>query len=485
MKVAFTLTWRIYFSMFMLVLVSFIITGAATYFNFIDQNEKYHIERINRKEAAILASINYYFHQEREGEFFPFYTKEFVDKINEFSDIHALTINIFDLNGILITSSDIIEYENSSMEKFVPQQVLQNLKSGQESVLLDQQRGKEDHLAVYSYLRNLEGTPIAIINMPYFFSLEPSNNEAYHFLRRLSLFYLILLLPALVLGFYLSQYITKSLRTIGDKIKTLRLNQKNEELSWKSKDEIGLLVEEYNKKVNELEKSFRLLAQSERELAWREMAKQVAHEIKNPLTPMKLSVQQLERAWNDNQTDFEDRIKRFSITMTEQIETLTKIANEFSSFAKMPKTKIERINLNTLVAITINLFEETGSGIHLSFENSYEDAHVKADKTELQRVFINLFKNAFQAIPEEKKGFIKVRLLDFANSWKIEVEDNGEGIPEKMKENLFIPNFTTKSTGMGLGLAMVKNIIDNYNGNVSFISKEGEGTIFTIDLPKA
>ena len=485
MKFNLSLSWRIYISMLSIILVSFIITGAATYYNFIEESESYHKERLSRKESAILTSINYYFYQEREGDFFPFYTKAFIDRINEFSDIHALTINLFDLNGILITSSDFIEYENSGMEKFVSKKVLDDLENGKESVLIDQMRGEEDHLAVYSYLRNLEGSPIAIINLPYFFSLEPSKQETYSFLKRLSLLYLIILVPALALGYYLTQYITKSLRKIGEKLKTIKINQKNEELQWEGKDEIGLLVSEYNKKVAELEESAKKLAQTERESAWREMAKQVAHEIKNPLTPMKLSVQQLERTWKDGGVDFDSRLERFAKTMTEQIDALTQIANEFSNFAKMPKTEITSVNIKDSILSVVDLFKKSQTEINFSINSEHENAFVSADKNEFIRVFNNLIKNAIQAIPKNQEGIIKIDILSENKNWKISITDNGVGIPKNSKNNLFVPNFTTKTTGMGLGLAMVKNIIDGIGGQIWFESEENKGTTFFILLNKA
>lgn len=485
MKFNLTLSGRIYISMFTLMVVSFIITGAAAYLNFKRQNEIYHTERLSRKEAIILTSINYYFYQERENDdFFPFYTKAFIDKIHEFSDIHALTINLFDLNGVLITSSDFIEYENSSMEKMVPASVLSELANGKPSVTIRQERGREDHIAVYCYLRNLEGAPIAIINIPYLFSLEPSKEETFNFFKQLSILYLIILIPALFLAFYLSKYITKSLRKVSAKLKSIQINQKNEPIKWESKDEIGALVKEYNAKVKELEESAIKLAQTERESAWREMAKQVAHEIKNPLTPIKLSVQQLQRTWVNKDPDFDEKLNRFTKTLTEQINTLTQIANEFSNFARMPKTEITCIELNQLIVDVIELFEKNANQILISFQPQKE-VFVMADKNELVRVFNNLLKNALQAIGKQTNGKIDLTLKSDKNNVLIEITDNGSGIPEALQQNLFVPNFTTKSTGMGLGLAMVKTIIDGVNGKIWFNSKEQIGTTFYIELPLA
>jgi nitrogen fixation/metabolism regulation signal transduction histidine kinase len=293
------------------------------------------------------------------------------------------------------------------------------------------------------------------------------------------------LVPALALGYYLTQYITKSLRKIGEKLKTIKINQKNEELQWEGKDEIGLLVSEYNKKVAELEESAKKLAQTERESAWREMAKQVAHEIKNPLTPMKLSVQQLERTWKDGGIDFDSRLERFAKTMTEQIDALTQIANEFSNFAKMPKTEITSVNIKDSILSVVDLFKKSQTEINFSINLEHENTFVLADKNEFIRVFNNLIKNAIQAIPKNQEGIINIDILSENKNWKISITDNGVGIPKNSKNNLFVPNFTTKTTGMGLGLAMVKNIIDGIGGQIWFESEENKGTTFFILLNKA
>lgn len=466
-----------------LLLVTFGITGAATYWYFKSSNEVYHRERVERKADAILQSVEYFFREERESEFFPFYTKRFDEKIKEFSDIHALTINVYDLNGMLITSSDMEYFSSRPKEKYVPRTVVKRLEQGEYTVTIDQVNEERDHLAVYAYLKNPEETPIAIINVPYFYSLEATRNETYDFLKSLGFIYLGMFLLALLISYYLAQYITQSLKTIGEKIKSIRINQKNEPLSWPSRDDIGLLVEEYNRTVLALEESAKNLARSERESAWREMAKQVAHEIKNPLTPMKLSVQQLDRAWVDKKLDFENRLVRFRETMIEQINALSDIANEFSNFAKMPRSEITEVNLEDSINASLDLFKKS-TEVSLKFQSSVKNNPIiLADKGELLRVFNNIIKNAIQAIPKNKKGKVEIVLSEKPDLFKVEISDNGEGIPKELQENLFMPNFTTKSKGMGMGLAIVKNIISGIKGSITFTSTQ-KGTTFTILFQK-
>jgi nitrogen fixation/metabolism regulation signal transduction histidine kinase len=213
------------------------------------------------------------------------------------------------------------------------------------------------------------------------------------------------------------------------------------------------------------------------------MAKQVAHEIKNPLTPMKLSVQHLQRTWKDHAPDMDLKMERLTKTIIEQIDTLSNIATEFSNFAKMPKANLEKINIKELIVNAIALFHDS-ENLEITFESSVEsDAFVFADKEQILRVFNNLIKNAIQAIPEDRKGKIMVALKKEKMQFLISVSDNGNGIDEDVLDKIFVPNFTTKTGGMGLGLAMVKNIVETANGRIWFETKAGFGTTFFVSLP--
>ena len=263
----------------------------------------------------------------------------------------------------------------------------------------------------------------------------------------------------------------------------MKFGEHNQSISYNKEDEIGALVKEYNQKLAELELTANQLARSERENAWREMAKQVAHEIKNPLTPMKLSVQQLLRSFDPNDPESEERLKRVANSMIEQIDALTKIANEFSSFAKMPQLINERMNIVPVIKGVCELFED--SGIQLKFETFSYSIYGDIDKDQFVRVFNNLIKNAVQSIAPDINGEISVRIIDQQKKVKIEIEDNGQGIKEEMQSRIFVPYFTTKGTGTGLGLAIVKQIIENHGGSIYFASDINKGTCFTIILPKS
>jgi nitrogen fixation/metabolism regulation signal transduction histidine kinase len=232
-----------------------------------------------------------------------------------------------------------------------------------------------------------------------------------------------------------------------------------------------------------LEHSANLLAQSERESAWREMAKQVAHEIKNPLTPMKLNLQYLQHVMKNSPEDFDEKFEKASASIIEQIDTLAGIATEFSNFAKLPGTRLQRINLLEIIHSSVNLFGQE-KNIPIKVEISFQEMNVLGDKEQALRIFNNIIKNAIQATREVEKAVIRITAEETEEAYIVKVEDNGCGIADTMKEKVFTPNFTTKSTGSGLGLAMVKNIISNFGGNIWFNSEENKGTAFFIEFKK-
>jgi nitrogen fixation/metabolism regulation signal transduction histidine kinase len=270
---------------------------------------------------------------------------------------------------------------------------------------------------------------------------------------------------------------------IESKFGKIRFGKSNEKIQYEARDEIGALVRAYNHMVDELADSADKLARSERESAWREMAKQIAHEIKNPLTPMKLSVQHLQRSSGDDAAKLKQNLKRITQTLIEQIDHLSAIATEFSNFAKMPRTNNEEMDLKEKIIKIVKLFHSTEEiEIQTSFSNRVP-AIVLADREQLSRVFINLVKNAIQAIPEDRKGKISISLETTENEAIVKIMDNGRGIPVELGDKLFQPNFTTKSSGMGMGLAIVKNIIEHAGGKIRYETIPAEGTTFIVELP--
>jgi nitrogen fixation/metabolism regulation signal transduction histidine kinase len=284
-----------------------------------------------------------------------------------------------------------------------------------------------------------------------------------------------------LLTVFITQWITRTFNVMIKRFEQFSLTE-NELIEWPYDDEIGLLLREYNKMVRKVEESAILLAQSEREGAWREMAKQVAHEIKNPLTPMKLNIQYLQQALRYDQANVKELAMKVSKSLLEQIDNLSYIANEFSNFAKMPDAKPVLLDLNELLEKTVELYMNSGN-VQVQFARPQHNLVVYADKSQLTRVFTNILQNAVQAIPEDVDGRVVVVAQRIEGDVVIEVQDNGAGIGAEIIEKIFQPYFTTRSSGTGLGLAMTKKIIEFWKGRIWFETEEGKGTTFFISLP--
>ncbi len=296
--------------------------------------------------------------------------------------------------------------------------------------------------------------------------------------------FLFMFLLLLVLSYFASSNLTAPLKLIAQKLKKTNLDKLDESIEWGSNDEIGLMTKSYNKMLKKLNESKLALSQSEKQTAWREMAKQVAHEIKNPLTPMKLSIQQLQRTLPMDDPKSRDRIQRALNSLNEQIDNISEIANSFSEFAKMPVPRNERFELVASVQKTTDLYSQNNN-IKIDFDSSETEVFVLGDRMLVNRVITNLILNGIQSVPPIRQPEIKVKVYknEEENFGMIEVKDNGSGIPEEIRKKVFIPNFSTKVGGSGLGLAMAKRGIEHAGGNIWFETEEGVGTTFFIDLP--
>ena len=324
---------------------------------------------------------------------------------------------------------------------------------------------------------------LAILNLPYIEDDGFMTKELRENLKRASIVYGFMLFIAIGLAYILSKYITRSLQTVTEKITETRLNKRNKKISLQTNtsQEIETLVEAYNGMIDELEVSAAQLASNEREAAWREMAKQVAHEIKNPLTPMRLSVQSFQRKFDPEDPNISEKVQEFSNTLIQQIDTLSSIASAFSTYAKMPAQQDETLDVVTITKLALDIFNEE----YIYFFSDEKEIISTFDRTQWIRVITNLVKNSIQAIEKKDPESPRVEVRVFTENQKIfvTVSDNGSGIAEEHKSKVFEPKFTTKSSGMGLGLAMVKNIVETYGGTISLQSVERKGTTFTVCIP--
>jgi nitrogen fixation/metabolism regulation signal transduction histidine kinase len=332
-------------------------------------------------------------------------------------------------------------------------------------------------------LINKQNNMLGFVNLPFFSNEDLLTEDISSIIVTFINVYVLLILLSIIIAVFISNNVTRPLQLLRQKMRQIDLKKHNNPIDMNTEDEIGDLVREYNNMVLELSRSADLLAKQERETAWRSMARQVAHEIKNPLTPMKLSVQLMLRAWDEKAPDFEERLKRVSNTLIHQIDTLSNIATEFSTFARMPNEQIEKVDINAVVRSASTLYDEYKDVDVITNINEALTLNVLADKSRMVRMLNNLIKNAAQAIPKGKKGLIWVTTQQVGGNVLVMVKDNGDGIPEEIRDKMFQPNFTTKTKGMGLGLAMVKNIVEGFGGKIWFETTTGEGSTFYIQLP--
>ncbi|MFT6167320.1 MAG: signal transduction histidine kinase [Vicingaceae bacterium] len=403
----------------------------------------------------------------------------------KFSNVFYSDINLYTTRGELYATSRAELFDKGIKSKRMNPQALFALQNKNKAQWVQEETiGELSYLSAYIPFKNFDNEVIGYLNLPYFAKQGALEKEISNFLVSTLNIYVGIFALALLISVLLINQLSKPLLLIRQQISKLKLGSNIELIEWSSKDEIGALVQEYNRIAIELNESAEELAKNEREVAWREMAKQVAHEIKNPLTPMKLSIQHLQRSVNMDSTELKERIERTTTTLVEQIETLSNIATAFSSFAKLPSKELQLLDVIPILKNAVELYAHSLL-IKLEVPENLTSAVIMGDKDQLLRVFNNVIKNAVQATENIESPAIKVFIEDLENYYLVRISDNGTGITERQAERIFEPNFTTKSSGTGLGLAMSKSIVDQMNGKITFTSTENVGTTFRIELPKA
>lgn len=401
------------------------------------------------------------------------------------SGIYSTDINLYYLDGRLAASSQQRIFERNLMSRYINPQAYRAINNNKKSQFVHmEQIGSLSYLSAYVPFINEQNKVIGYINLPYFPKTNQFDDELNGVLLALVNIYVLLILLSLFVGFIVFSQITKPLEIIKNSMSELRIGEKNKTLNWNSNDEIGELVKRYNFMVESLETSVHKLAKQERESAWREMAKQVAHEIKNPLTPMKLNIQHFQMVW-DRMTEEERKVKFKSMSenLIEQIESLSTIASEFSSFAKMPEGEMVELDIISVFSKVFELYAEN-QAIDWEINLEVKSVKVLANKEQMMRVFTNLFQNAVQAISNDRKGKITASVVVDDQGLVFSITDNGTGIPDEIQSKIFTPNFTTKSSGSGLGLAMVQQIVQLHDAEIWF-KTSNEGTNFSLRFPKS
>lgn len=482
-----SLQGKIFSYMLLTTVVSFVLVMSATLYQYNLDLKNYHLNKLSRKETALKRHINYivsnniYF---KEGAnidsiFSDKRTFEFIDsKIKELSSIHSLEFSIQKRNGdILISSSSNIDKISKYIEN-LPDKIL---SSDEGSFILKHIVDDVETIHSHSFIENVKNEKRIILSVYY----RPDNTEQFNQLKdsfiNFTIIYLIVFVVASFLAYVLSGYTTKSIVEISKLIGDTSLDKPNQKILLDSKyKEFNGLIDAYNSMIDKLRDSAIKLSESERKQAWKEMAKQVAHEIKNPLTPMRLSIQSFVMNFDSDNMNIEGELNDLCSGLIEQIDLMSSIASAFSDFAQMPVTKTEMINVNNLISSVVNLFNTE----NIYYNSDIKDIFITLDKNQFIRIITNLVKNAIDATEETVNSKVKVKLFDYKEKIIIEVIDNGAGISKDMSPYIFTPKFTTKTKGSGLGLAMIKNIIESYSGEISYVSIPGKETIFTVVIPK-
>lgn len=472
---------RLQIMLVMLILFSSISVGISTILNIKRLNATKNRDMLSEKAHSVLIEFE---NKLADFDILDHTQKAYMEELlTKFSLVFFSDINLYDINGQLLASSrPQIFVEGLMSDRMTAEAYRQLALNKRTFYVMNEQIGNYDYLSAFIPFRNNQNKLTAYINLPYFAREQEMQKEISSFLVAFVNIFVILTAFAVFISLLIGNYLTRPLQLIRNRFTSLNLNKANEKITYSRQDELGDLVNEYNLMIDKLADSAEKLARSERESAWREMARQVAHEIKNPLTPMKLSIQHLRKTYHDNTPDWESRFERTAQTLISQIDSLASIATAFSDFAKLPAPANEKVELTGIIRNTLGLFSQHPD-INFIFTVPENNCFVFADEKQLSRVFINLLNNAVQAFPAEQKGQVNIRLRSLDSVHRIDISDNGIGIAELEKVKIFSPNFTTKSGGMGLGLAMVKNIIDSAGGEISFVSEETKGTTFTILLP--
>lgn len=473
-----SLRLRVFISLMLIILFTVFVLGFLMFLHFQQTAKTFHENRLFRKEKTIIETIDYAI-TDYPSEVTEANIKEVLKpKIFEFSDINDIHINLYNLKGDLILTS---EAKIPDIRKKVPQKVLSVLSPIDDRVELRRIENNETYISTFSFLYNLNQHPIAIISLPYMHDDSFQKKELMALIEKFLAVVAIVIILGALFSWWLSNSVIGRIKEIAERLNATQVVGHNKPIFYTSKDEVKVLVDSYNEMVLKLNEQSEQLLKTEREETWREAARQVAHELKNPLTPMRLQIQNFSRKFDANQPNIKEKVEELCRGLLKQIDTLTGIAEAFSDFTKMPVRKDEIIDIVEELKVSLEMFDENfvqyipqvESPLYINFDPNY-----------LVRVITNLVKNALQAVPLGRKPSVEVRLTEDQQIVEISIIDNGTGISDEHIDRLFEPKFTTKSSGSGFGLPMVKKIIEEYGGSIRFKNNPTEGASFIITLPK-
>ena len=436
-------------------------------------------EDMQSKSNSLMAALDYAVSKEQiRTEQIP---EVLGNKIMEIADINKHDVVIYDLEGnYLLSNKDPSLVTQKKIPFDILRRVLDDKNTGEINVQEFDQEVESNKTSSYKIFKNNYLEPVGVVYQPYYHSDTVYMDVVNRYLKYLIPINLVIIAFSLWLSWIISNTLTNTITRFSDMITRITLFEKDmQPIKYYHNDELGALVKSYNKMILQIQDQKERLAFSEKEKAWREMAKQVAHEVKNPLTPMKLTIQNFERKFDPESPDIKDRVKKMSETMEEQIDLIAAVAGAFSQFAQLPEKVNETFSLNKEIDSILRIFTDEKIVVHANNENIL----INMDKIYLNRIITNLVTNAVQAKTEDRPSIINIDLESLNKRIIISVEDNGIGIPQELQERIFEPNFTSKNSGMGLGLTMVRKMVEDYGGEIAVQSEVGKGSKFSISLP--
>ena len=468
---------RLQLVFFASVLSVFMALSFISFYYFNENGKSQVSDYLREKSHSVLIAI------QQRLEDYPSITKndepELQDYLEKLSQLFFSDINVYNRSGMLIASSRPEIFEKGLQSDLIHPAAFNHIRIRNRLFYLSSEHiGKLEFYSAYMPLTLMNGKEAGILNLPYFARQSQIQKSGYQMLANLLSLFVITGILGLIIILYLSKIMTKPLRLLQEKINLVSIEKQNEKIVWKEKDEIGLLIEAYNQMVEKLEQSAELMKYSERERAWGEMARQITHEIRNPLTPMKLNVQYLLKAYQQKDIHFDEKLKNISQSLINQIEALNEVAGMFSDFSKTSLPKKEKANLLVAIKNSITLFRKSYQVTFNLITPDVDELWVRASSKSLMRIFNNLAKNAVQAMEHVDDKRIEVEIIPGESEIMVRFTDFGKGISPENKRSIFQPYFTTKSTGTGLGLAIVRNMMKEMEGDVTFESEAGKGTSF-------
>ncbi|MBW8359495.1 MAG: GHKL domain-containing protein [Weeksellaceae bacterium] len=468
---------RVFWGFIIVCLLSMAGSSILSYFLLKNNAEEQSRTDMQNKTNSLMSALDYAVSQA------PITTNEIPrvlgNRILEIADITKQDIIIYDLKGSFLLSN---KEATLVPQKKIPQNILRDIITKNRRIDVQEFDAKigATKTSSYTIFQNNSLEPIGIVYFPYYHNEEAHLDILNRYLKYMLVVNLMIIIFSIWLSWIISNNLTNAISKFSEMITRITLFEKEmQPIKYYQNDELGALVKAYNKMILQIQDHKDRLAFSEKEKAWREMAKQVAHEVKNPLTPMKLTIQNFMRKFDPSDPEVKEKLKKMGDSVIDQIDLVATVATAFSQFAQLPEKNNETFNLNQEVDSILRIFNNDRIFVH----SNKEDIMVNMDRIYLNRILTNLITNAKQAVEENSESIINVDLEQINKRFVLSVEDNGVGIPESMHERIFEPSFTSKTSGMGLGLTMVRKMVEDYGGEISLKSEVGKGSKFIISLP--